>query len=854
MSLEIEHLVGLSEKEVRASQKKHGANILFKQQRKGLFFYGKRLVQEPMLLLLLIIAVLYFGIGNQWDGWLMLGGVLLIIGIDLYQERRTDKALEALKELSAPKINVIRNGKKENIESKELTVGDFLLVQEGERISGDGKIVASSNFSVDESLLTGETGAIFKHALKNGKAKPRYSDRGAVLAKAGNKNIVYTGTLAVSGQAVIKIASIGNETQYGKIGSSLSKIKQTQTPLQKQTKRIVLIFGTIGFIACISLIGIVYIQSQDLIDSLLKGLTLAISVIPEEIPVIVTVFGALGAYRLIRKKTLVRRISAVETIGHLTTLCTDKTGTLTENRMALEAIYADGAERKWIGKKADMDPTIIESALLASQRTPFDPIDVAIHKAAKNNGMIPKALYDHRTLKKEYGFDQKLKFLGNIWRQKETQKLFIKGSAENILERCKLSRSEHEHLLKKIDQLAERGLRVLATAEQPISGHLPKTLKNQKEFRFVALLGFRDPPRSDAKQAIQACRRAGIQVRMITGDHPETARHIAQAVGIQTTGGILTGTDLDNLNEQDLARRIKTVRIFARVIPEQKLKIISALKQSGEVVGMIGDGVNDAPSLKNADIGIAMGQRGTNVAREASDIILLDDRLQTVIKAVIDGRRIFDNIQKSFGFIFTVHVYVILLALLIPVFGLPAMLLPIHIVLLELIIDPTCAIVFESIPAEEGIIKRKPRDPKKFIISPRRFSRVIFVGIIIFLITAGAYLLALANGLSDSVARTIGFSILLWSNLFLVLTSVSRTQPVIQSLRFLSNRSFLSVYAVMITGLLLLIYIPQLNTRLGFTTIPPWIFLITILLGFLPMILGETMKRLAHPPTTRLKA
>ncbi len=831
MPIAFEEFAGLSETQAVNNRNKFGANTLYEKERKSVLLYFRRIIDEPMLLLLLAAAFLYLMIGSTWDSALMLGGVMVIIGIDIYQAHKTDKALEALKELSTPKVQVIRDGEIKTIKSDDLVRGDYLITQEGDRIQGDGIIKADSNFTVDESLLTGESGAIYKIA-KNKKCK---DDKCHVLA----------GTLVISGQAVIEITAVGLQTQYGKIGKSLAKIQETPTPLQKQTKQIIKIFGIVGALACLLLMVIVYASNNDAIDSLLKGLTLAISVIPEEIPVVLTVFAALGAYRLTKKQTLVRKINAIETLGHITTLCTDKTGTLTENRMQLEEIYT-GAKLIYTNKITNKDngvKEVLKTALMASQPNPFDSMDISIHELSKKIGLIPENVFGKIDLIREYGFDQKLKFMGQVWRSGNDECLTIKGSAENVIERCSLSKQQKDELLKQIDFMAGKGLRVLATAKKTVSDkNISAGLNQTNDFDFVALLGFRDPPRIDAKKAISIARRAGIRVRMITGDHPQTALHIAKAVGIVTAYGVITGSELDDMNEADLLKSIEKIHVFARINPEQKLKIISALKSKGEVVAMMGDGVNDAPSLKDADIGIAMGERGTNVAREAADITLLDDRLITVVQAVGDGRRIFDNIQKAVSYIFIVHVYIILTALLIPLSGLPILLTPIHIVLLELIIDPTCSLVFEGIPAEKDIMKRKPRNPIKALITMRQLIRVCLTGALIFVLTFAVYKTALDQGCTPPQARTVAFGLIVWTNLLLVLTAGSKKRLFGQMGSFFKNKAFIFVYSSVIIGLLILIYVPVINNKFGFEAIPLWILFGVAAIGTLPLLFGELLK------------
>lgn len=831
MPIAYEDFTGLTEAQAENSRNRYGSNQLYEKERKSVFLYLRKIIDEPMLLLLLIAAVLYLIIGSTWDSGLMIAGVMVIIGIDIYQARKTDKALEALKDLSTPKIKVIRQGKIRTITSDNLIRGDYLIAQEGDRIAGDGVIKAESNFTVDESLLTGESGAIYKQSEKT-KCK---NDKCTVLA----------GTLVISGQAVIEVTAIGMKTQYGKIGTSLAKIEETPTPLQKQIKQIIKIFGIVGALACVLLMTIVYISSNDIIDSLLKGLTLAISVIPEEIPVILTVFAALGAYRLTRKQTLVRKINAIETLGHITTLCTDKTGTLTENRMKLEEIYAENILIPADKISADKNKlqTILKTALLATQTNPFDSMDISIHETGKKIGLIPKKVFSKINLIREYGFDHKLKFMGQVWLIQKNNHLAIKGSAENVIERCSLTRQEKNRLIQVIDTMAGKGLRVLATAQKTLKDkNLPQGLVKINDFEFVSLLGFRDPPREDAKKAVTIARQAGIRVRMITGDHPQTALHIAKSVGISTSRGAITGSEVDAMTENELIKAMETIHVFARINPEQKLKIITALKNRGEVTAMIGDGVNDAPSLKDADIGIAMGKRGTNVAREAADITLLDDRLITVVQAVGDGRRIFDNIQKAVSYIFIVHVYIILTALLIPLSGLPILLTPIHIVLLELIIDPTCSLVFEGIPAEKDIMKRKPRNQKKPLITLRQLIRVCLTGAVIFVLTFVVYKTALDLGCTAPQARTVAFSLIVWTNLLLVLTAGSKKRLFGQIGSFYKNKAFIFVYSSVIMGLLIIIYVPAINNKFGFETIPLWILLGAAVIGTLPLLFGELLK------------
>lgn len=845
MFLNFEKYHGLSQNQVIAKQKKTGSNILFKKTRKSSLDYAMKIFNEPMLMLLLITALIYFFIDQAGDGILMLIGVLFIIGIDLYQEAKTDKALEALKELSTPKIKVIRNGQIQTINNQDLVTGDLLLAREGDRVAGDGLILESSNFSVDESILTGESGAVFKHKItQNGDFKLTQIEK---IKKVPENNRTLAGTLVLSGQALILISSIGTQTQYGKIGTLLAEITEDRTPLQKSTGSIVKIFGWVGLSACLGLFIISLARTGALADSLIKGLTLAISVIPEEIPVVLTVFATLGAYRLTKKNALIKKINAIETLGHITTLCLDKTGTLTLNRMRLKNFF-DLRILKICDRFKQNNPdhiNILTKAVLTCQPEPFDPADISIFEQAKALKINIDSLHDKYQIIKEYAFDQNLKCMGYAWRSTRQAELVIKGSPEKIIELCSLNPKARAELLEQIEQLAARGLRVLGVAYKTLATNkIPANLKKIQQLEFVTLLGFEDPVKPQARQAVVSCQKAGIAIRMITGDHPRTASHIALTLGIKNPDKYLIGVQIDAMNVAELTEKVKNYFVFARISPEQKLRLVSALKKSGEVVAMIGDGVNDGPSLKEADVGVAMGQGGTNVAREAADLILMDDDLLTVTTAIRHGRRIYDNIVKSIYFIFTVHVYIILLALIIPLIGLTPFLLPVHIVLIELIIDPICALVFEKIPAEPDIMRRKPRDPNKHLINSNKFMRTLAKGIFIFLLAGGIYYWALLVNLPVEAARALGLSVVAFSNLFLALSAVSRHQSLLKSFTFIFNKTFIYVYATVIIGLLILIYLPGANTRFGLAPVSPTLIIMTAFLGFLPAVATEVYKKI----------
>lgn len=750
--------VGLSSSEVKRLQQQFGKNELTPQKKESFFQKVLHIICEPMFLLLIVAAIIYFILGEPRDGAIMLIFVTGIISIDVIQEWKTDKTLNALKDLSAPHIAVIRDGKETVIASTELVPGDLMLIHEGVKIPADGVVAKCNDLCVEESSLTGEAEGVWKVTVDNAEPSNDY----------WRKDYCYAGTLVTQGTGTILVEKIGTETEYGKIGMNVASAPDEPTPLQKQTGKLVKTCAGIAGVL-FALVGVVtYFNIPDhpigdrLIESILSGITLAMAMIPEEFPVILAVFLSMGAWRLAKKQSLVRKLPSVETLGSISVLCVDKTGTITMNQMTVQEAWAlDGDEH-----------TLIETMGLGCETDVYDPMEKAMLTYCDSHGISKEHLFNGELIS-EYAFTNELKMMGHVWRRNGSILIAAKGSPERILTICDLTDKDREVAEHKITELSKEGLRVIAVATAILisDNEIPSSI-TECSLRLCGLIGLADPPRESVKSDIAVCRRAGICVVMITGDNGITASSIAGKIGMEHRDSIITGDMLKEMSDNELREAVKTVSIFSRVVPEHKMRIVKAFKENGEIVAMTGDGVNDAPALKYADIGIAMGKRGSEVSREAADLILMDDNFTTIVETVKDGRRIYDNIRKAVGYVFTIHIPIALTSLLAPVIGVaPAalMLLPLHVVLLELIIDPTCSVVLERQPAETDIMTRKPRDPQAKLLDGRTLLKSIIQGLAVFAASFGTYYTVLAGDTANaSIARTMGLTIIMISNLFLV--------------------------------------------------------------------------------------
>ena len=775
-------MTGLSSAEAASRLLRDGPNELPSAKPRSFVRIALEVLREPMFLLLLASGVIYLLLGDLHEAMLLLSFVFVVIGITLYQERKTENALQALKNLSSPRARVIRDGDARYIPGREVVQGDIVLVAEGDRIPADGAVCVTSNLSIDESLLTGESVPVWK----------RTWDGVLEFQRPGGDEepFVYSGTLVVQGQATIKILRTGLQTEIGKIGKSLQQLSPEQTALQKQTGRLVRNLAITGLALSLVVVLVYGLMRGDWLHGILAGIALAMALLPEEFPVVLTIFLALGAWRISRRQVLARRLHAVEILGSATVLFVDKTGTLTLNQMSVGEIRAEGvAYHVRSGESAPLPEALhelVEMSILASQRDPFDPMEKAIHRFGQEHLARTEHLHRDWTVVQQYPLSQELFAMSQAWRSTRRDRYVIaaKGAPEAIADLCHFDELPRQDLAASINDMAERGLRVLgvACADVPESAALPE-IQHAFDFRFLGLVGLIDPVRPAVPAAIAECATAGIRVVMITGDYPATARTIAQQIGLTSPETVMTGDELMQIDDGALQERVCQVNVFARVVPEQKLRLVQALQGYGEVVAMTGDGVNDAPALKVADIGVAMGGRGTDVAREAAGLVLLDDDFSSIVAAVRLGRRIHDNLRKAMAYILSIHVPIAGLVVLPVALGWPLLLLPIHIVLMELIIDPACSTVFEAEPEEKNVMRRPPRSPREPIFDHRTLLTSLLQGACILLLSLGVFVLARQGAMGEAVARTMAFVTLTVANLTLILTNVSWTRSLPATLR-----------------------------------------------------------------------
>src|SRR6266511_410787 len=798
--LDFRRLGGLSSAEASARMRKDGANEIPSARHRSLLWLARDVLREPMILLLVSCSAIYLALGDLREAIVLSLSVLVVVGITFFQNRKTERALEALRDLSSPRALVIRDGESRRIAGREVVRGDLIVISEGDRVPADGNVLWASNLSVDESLLTGESVPVSKRAV------PEES-----LETAQPERRVFSGTLVVAGQGLARVTATGPGTEMGRIGKSLGTIELEETPLQRQMGRIVLLLAAIGAALCL-LVAFLYGRSRgSLFDGLLAGLALAMSILPEEFPVVLTIFLALGAWRLSRKRVLTRRVAAIEALGAATVLCVDKTGTLTVNRMSVTHLVAGGPPLDVTGSETLPDEfhELVEYAVLASRRAPFDPMEQAIRELGLRALARTEHLHEDWELLREYPLSPERLAVSHAWsaRGREESVIAAKGAPEAIADLCHLGAAETDRLFASVEELASAGLRVLAVARARFGKPALPDNVHDYPFELLGLVGLEDPLRASVPAAIRDCKAAGIRVVMITGDYPVTAAKIAREIGLPDDL-VMTGADLDALDAAALERRVPSICVFARVVPEQKLRLVQALKANGEIVAMTGDGVNDAPALKAAHIGIAMGGRGTDVAREAASLVLLDDDFSSIVQAVRLGRRIFDNIQKAMGFIFSIHEPIAGLAVLPLLLDWPLVLTPVHIVFLELIIDPACSIAFEAEPAEANVMERPPRNPNAPLFGMGQIVFSLFEGFVGLMAVLLVFGFSLYRGYGEAEVRTLTFATLVLGMLGLIFVNRSRSQNLWRVLR-LPNRAVWWVAGGALTFLAAVIYIPQ---------------------------------------------
>ncbi len=792
---------------------------------------------EPMFLLLMAASLLYLLLGEMREGFVLLGMVLVILGLTLYQEGKTERAIEALRDLSSPRARVIRDGRTQHIAGRDVVCGDIILLTEGERVAADAMLLSAAELVLDESLLTGESVPVRKRGGVD-RARP-------VVPGGDDSPRLYSGTLVVQGQGVARVTATGARSEMGRIGAALRTLQAEQSPLRRQTARLVRVLAWLGLVMSLLLVLAHGLLRGDWLQAVLAGIALAMAMLPQEFTVVLTVLPALGAWRLAREQVLTRRIAAIETLGATSVLCVDKTGTLTQNRMTVAQLHAGGADISLDHAAAPDLPesfhTLVEFAILASEANPFDPMEQAFHRLGQHFLARTEHLHRDWTLVHEYSLTPQLRAMSHVWKAVDSALHVVaaKGSPEAIVDLCHLAPAQQQSITAAADAMAAQGLRVLAVAQARFAGPPWPALEHDFDFEFVGLLGLADPLRDEIPQAVRECQEAGIRVVMITGDYPVTARAIARQAGLDA-GQLLTGDELAAMSDVELQQRMTRVSVCARIAPAQKLRIVQALQAGGAVTAMTGDGVNDAPALKAAHVGIAMGGRGTDVAREAASLVLLDDNFAAIVRAVRLGRRIFDNLQKSMSYILAVHVPIAGVALLPVLLGWPIVLYPMHIAFLELVIDPACSMVFENEPTEGDTMRRPPRDPQAPLFGGRTLLLAFLQGMGVLLVVMAAYAWG-SHRLAEPEARALAFATLVVANLALIFSNRSRRGSLWASLR-VPNATLWIVSGLTLGLLLLALYWPLLAGVLHLAPLPWPLLGMAVGLGLSSVLWFEVLK------------
>ncbi|RWX71222.1 cation-translocating P-type ATPase [Mesorhizobium sp. M4B.F.Ca.ET.089.01.1.1] len=790
---------GLSEAEAQARLATEGFNEMPRPSRRTPLRIAIEVVREPMLALLLGGGSVYLLLGDLQEALILLAFATLSVGITIVQEARTERVLEALRDLTSPRALVIRDGERKRIAGREVVRGDTVVLGEGDRVPADIVLIQSRDIQTDESLLTGESVPVRKIAARDADLPAQCRPGGDDLPFA------FSGSLIVRGSGIGEVLATGPLSQIGAIGQSLSTMDTEAPRLRRQTKRLVGIFALVGGAVSVLAVVLYGLLRGGWLDAVLAGIALGMSMLPEEFPMVLTIFMAMGAWRISQARVLTRRAAAIETLGSATVLCTDKTGTLTENRMTIaEMRTADGKLLRLNSSNKEMPAAfaeLVEVGALASAEISFDPMERAFHKLAQEP-LAKRAEGADWKLARAYGLRPELLAMSNAWRLSAEGNDYLiaaKGSPEAIAALCRLPADRVASLKDVVDAMATEGLRVLGVARSSHAGDQLPDKQTEFEFEFLGLVGLADPLRAEVPDAVSNCRSAGIRVIMITGDYPATARAIARRAGLDFND-VVTGEELKAQDDAALSARVKTATVFARIMPEQKLAIVRALKANGEIVAMTGDGVNDAPSLKAADIGIAMGGRGTDVAREASSIVLLDDDFGSIVKAIRLGRRIYDNLRKAMGFILAVHVPIAGLALLPLLFGLPILFGPIHIAFLEMVIDPVCSLVFEAETEEDDTMRRAPRHPEAALFSRSLIAWSVVQGLLAFALVAGIFLVALRWGMPENEIRALTFFSLVLTIVGLIFVNRTFSESLLVAL-IRPNRSLAFVVVVVAAAL-----------------------------------------------------
>ena len=825
---------GLTDSAAQERLRQYGPNVLPSIRKVTLFSIAFATLKEPMLLLLLSTGVVYLLIGDIREAIAILASIFLVIGISVVQKQRTERTLEALRDLTSPRALVVRAESTRRIPAREVVRDDIVVLNEGDRVPADGKVIENVLLALDESLLTGESVPVQKEAVADLDSTQKETARSRV----------YSGSLVVRGHGIALVTATGAQTEIGKIGRDLGRLKTESSKLEKETTKLVRVFGLISLLVC-ALVTIAYgLLRGDWAKGVLSALALAISMVPEEFPLVLTIFMALGAWRISRKKVLTRRFPAIEMLGAATVICVDKTGTLTENRMTVQEVFAYASE----GGTATRDQ-VLRVATLASDENTLDPVDKAIH-AATNLREKPGGLV------REYPLSSDCMLMAKAYTESaHSTVLAAKGAPEEILKLTAMTPAARKGVESELKRLTEAGERVIAVARGRVSP--PESLPEDKShlrLELVGLIGLADPIRATVPQAISELAQAGVRAVMITGDYPGTARAIAAQAGMHNSDQAIIGETLEHMDEDALRSTVRDCNVFARVRPEQKLRLVEALKANGEVVAMTGDGVNDAPALKAAHIGIAMGARGSDVAREAAALVLADDDFPAIVSAVRLGRRIYDNLAKAVRFVFAVHVPVAGMAVLPVVFNWPLLLMPLHIVFIELIIDPACSMAFEAEPAEPGIMQRRPRARDARLFDRSTVVLGLLQGSGLLLAVLMTFVFSMRSGHTSDDARAIAFTTLVVGNLALIWANRSAVKTVLES-RENRNPALWLVTLGTMTTLFAVLYVPYLRILFQFSVLHLNDLAVALVLGSVSITWFEVLKlvrRARGQPASRM--
>ena len=830
---------GLTHTEARRRLHAEGMNELPAARSRDIPAIALEVVREPMFLLLLVAGVIYLLLGDVSDALMLLGFVCVVMGITIYQERKTERVLEALRDISSPRALVVREGVAQRIAGHEVVRGDILILAEGDRVPADASLISCNDFATDESMLTGESVPVRKIGQPDAHK----------LCPPGGDDLpfVYSGTLVVQGRGTARVLATGPHTELGKIGKTLQVLDNESTPLQKEINRLVRNLAIIGALLSVLLVIVYGLSRGDWLHGFLAGITLAMSILPEEYPFVLIVFMAMGAWRISRHQVLTRRMPTVETLGSATVLCVDKTGTLTLNQMTVQQLIAGDASFVVAASHTPLPETfheLVEFSILASKTDPFDPMEKAIHTLGEYYLTDTEHLHHDWALVHEYSLSPELLALSHVWQASDRNEYVVatKGAPESVADLCHLDEHQLSILSTQVNILAAQGMRVLGVAKASYSGREWPGVQHDFEFEFIGLIGLADPVRPTVAAALKECTAAGIRVVMITGDYPATAAAIAQQICLP--GGhdnIITGMELNQMDDATLRERIRHNNIFARMVPEQKLRLVNALKANGDIVAMTGDGVNDAPALKAAHIGIAMGGRGTDVAREAAALVLLDDDFASIVRAVRIGRSIFDNLRKAMAYIFAVHIPIAGLSLIPLLLGWPTVFVPVHIVFMEMIINPACSIAFEAEPAERNVMRRPPRSPQEPLFGRQVILLSLLQGTVLLLTTLIVLGYALHHGAAGEEARALTFSTLVIGNIGLILVNRSWQLNIFSSLNSRNSAQWWVVGGAL-TFLLLTLYVPFLREIFHFAPLTPYQLALSFAAGLCSVLWFELLK------------